>query len=65
LIVGIIAYNKEHPHDEYAGKTDFIDLLAPVRKLWRWATRNREPAIASCWPFDNQAELTDHERLIK
>jgi hypothetical protein len=50
---------------EYTGTTNFIGFLAPVRKLWRWATRNREPAIAPSWPFDSQAQLTDHERLVK
>lgn len=50
---------------EYTGKTNFVDLLAPVRKLWRWATQNREPAISPCWPFESQEQLTDHEKLVK
>jgi hypothetical protein len=50
---------------EYSGKTNFTDLLAPVRKLWRWTAQNREPAIAPCWPFGSQRQLTDHEKLVK
>lgn len=50
---------------EYTGKTNFIDFLAPVKKLYRWATRNREPLMSPHWPFDSEAQLTDHERLSK
>ncbi len=50
---------------EYSGKTNFTDFLAPVRKLWRWTTQNREPAMAPCWPFESQEQLVDHERLVE
>ena len=48
---------------EYTGKTNFVDFLAPVKKLYRWATRNRGPLIASYWPFDSQGQLADHNKL--
>lgn len=50
---------------EYTGKTNFVDFLAPMKKLYRWGTRNREPLIASHWPFDSQGQLADHNRLSK
>ena len=50
---------------EYSGQTTFISFLAPLKKFWRWARRNREPAIGPWWPFDDQAQIKEYERLAK
>jgi hypothetical protein len=50
---------------EYSGQTSFISFLGPLKKFWRWARRNREPAIGPWWPFDDHAQIKEYERHVK
>jgi hypothetical protein len=49
---------------EYHGHANLAGFSASFERIWRWVTRNPEPAIAPWWPFQSQAQIADSEGSV-